>query len=493
MTAAAVRLIVAALFLGVFLGAATAAHAGGSAETDESAEPPEDERSSYVVGFQAFEAEEVSSEHRSLAVTLPRLLRQELSVLDEHELSREERDAFAGRLLERARAEAGAALDEAVEERAALRFETGRADERRRAVRDADEAVSRARSELRAVEALKPDQVEVPGVKPLELVPEDGEDPFDSERLPRRLARDEDLDVTVGGRLLEVDGTIVAEVEVYHRYLERVVARKKVTGEPGRTDELIGSVADGIAEVLLGRPWGRLTVSVPASEAAVYLNERLLGFGEVQVDYARTGSREVRVSLDGVSEQRRTVQVEPGETTEVEVVLPAMAGEQVRIESDPPGAAAYLGSVWQGVTPLTLEKPATPQTMILSLEGFLDETVVLSPRAPDDVRRELVPDPGDWPEVVTERRDRFYRAFGWFALSIPIPVMLNGMYQDIAALYPGGQPSPELSEAEAERLATTGNTLLWSARGTAAVSAGLFVNMMVRLIQYVRAGEYAHD
>jgi len=149
--------------------------------------------------------------------------------------------------------------------------------------------------------------------------------------------------------------------------------------------------------------------------------------------------------------------------------------------------------VWQGVTPLALPRPGTPQTVILSAEGFLDETVVLSPEAPGEIVRELVPDPGNWPEVVQERRDRFYRAFGWFALSIPVPVMLNGMYQDIAALYPGGQPSSELSDAEAQRLAGTANTLLWSARGATVVSVGLFVNMTVHLIQYIRAGQYAHD
>jgi hypothetical protein len=177
----------------------------------------------------------------------------------------------------------------------------------------------------------------------------------------------------------------------------------------------------------------------------------------------------------------------------VELSLEPVQAGTVRIESTPTGADVYLGSIWQGVTPITLDRPGAARTVILSREGFLDETVVLSEEVPNRVSRELVPDPGNWPEVVQERRDRFYRAFGWFALSIPVPVMLNGMYQDIAALYPGGQPSPELSEAEANRLAGTANTMLWSARGTAVVSAGLFVNMMVHLIRYTRAGEYAHD
>jgi hypothetical protein len=152
-----------------------------------------------------------------------------------------------------------------------------------------------------------------------------------------------------------------------------------------------------------------------------------------------------------------------------------------------------VGSIWQGVTPITLDRPEVAQTVMLEREGFLEETVVLSPEAPPTINRELVPDPGNWPEIVEQRRDRFYRSLGWFALSLPVPIILNGMFTDIEALFPGGEPAPDLSDAEAERLARTANTLLWTTRGTAAISGGLFVNMMVRLIQYIRAGEYSHD
>ncbi|MFO7781162.1 MAG: PEGA domain-containing protein, partial [Spirochaetia bacterium] len=286
---------------------------------------------------------------------------------------------------------------------------------------------------------------------------------------------------------------IVVEVEAYNRFLERSIYRERFVGEAGDSDALVAPIRAGLAEVLLGRPWGTLSVTTSRDDTAIYLDDRLVGFGAVTIDYARTGRREVRVSRDGVSERREMVNVRPSQTAEVDVSLEAVQAGTVRIDSTPSGADVYLGSIWQGVTPITLDRPGAARTVILSREGFLDETVVLSEEVPDRVSRELVPDPGNWPEVVQERRDRFYRAFGWFALSIPVPVMLNGMYQDIAALYPGGQPSPELSDEEARRLAGTANTLLWSARGTTVVSAGLFVNMMVHLIQYIRAGQYAHD
>jgi hypothetical protein len=211
------------------------------------------------------------------------------------------------------------------------------------------------------------------------------------------------------------------------------------------------------------------------------------------VEYARTGSREVRASRDGYRELSREVEVAAGESKTISFLFPVAAEGDVNIETDPSGADVYLGSIWQGVTPLTLARPSAPRTIIVEEEGFLEETIIVTPNSPAAVRRNLVPDPGDWPQRVEERRDRFYRSLGWFALSLPFPIILNGMFNDIATLFPGGEPAEDLSTEEAARLARTANTLLWSARATGAVSGGLFVNMMIRLIQYVRVGQYSHD
>ncbi len=484
--------MLAALIGVLFSVGAAPAVAAGHAEPPPEVEIPEDERDEYLVGFQVFSGEELSEQNRLLSRTIPRLLRERLSVLPEHELSEAEQEALARSLLDEAILKAGNELDAAVAARAKLRFETGREDERRRRLKTAEEKVAQARAKLEAVRAVDAATIEIAGRKPISVGEEDAE-PFAPDRLIVRLAREEDLDLLVTGRLEEVDGSIVVEVEAYNRFLEKTVYRDRFVGGAGESDALVAPIRAGLAEVLLGRPWGTLSVTTSRDDTAIYVDDRLVGFGAVTIDYARTGRREVRVSRDGAPERSQVANVMPSETAEVDLTPEPVQAGTVRIESSPTGADVYLGSIWQGVTPITLDRPGAARTVILSREGFLDETVVLSGEAPDRVSRELVPDPGNWPEVVQERRDRFYRAFGWFALSIPVPVMLNGMYQDIAALYPGGQPSPELSEAEATRLAGTANTLLWSARGTAVVSAGLFVNMMVHLIQYIRAGQYAHD
>ncbi|MFO8063523.1 MAG: PEGA domain-containing protein [Spirochaetota bacterium] len=481
--------------------------AGGTSEAEPDIEAPEDPREEYVVGFQVFDSQGISQANPELAHTIPRLLREEMSQLPERRLSDTEREAQAQALLEEAVVEAGAKVDERVDRLGELRFDTGREDKRTERVEAAREDLEAARAELAAFEALDTSAVDIERTKPLSFPGESADDsaggpaegavtegtqPFAVDRYPRRLSREEDLDLLITGHIEEVEDTLVVRTEVYSRFLERVVHEQRTAGAPGDTEALLESLREELAEELLGRPWGRLSITSSLDDAAIYVDDRLVGFGEVTLSYTRTGTRDVRASQEGFDDEQQEVEVSRFETTSVELEFPEPESGEVRLESRPEGADVYVGSIWQGVTPLTLQRPADLETAILSREGYLDEKVVLSNQAPHEITRELVPDQGDWPAIVEDRRDSFYSAFGWFALSLPFPVMLNGMYQDIAALYPGGTPSSELSRSEAERLATTANAMLWSARGTTAVSAGLFVNMMVQLVKYIRAGQYAH-
>ncbi|MFO7782495.1 MAG: hypothetical protein R6W94_12820, partial [Spirochaetia bacterium] len=193
------------------VGAATAS-ASGRGESDVEVEIPEDDRDEYLVGFQVFSGKELSEQNRLLARTIPRLLRERLSVLPEHELSEAEQRALARSLLEEAIRKAGAELDAAVAARAELRFDTGREDERRRRIVAAEEKVAEARAKLEAVKAVDLARVEIADRKPISVGEEDAE-PFDPERLAVRLAREEDLDLLVSGTLEELDGSIVVEVE----------------------------------------------------------------------------------------------------------------------------------------------------------------------------------------------------------------------------------------------------------------------------------------
>jgi hypothetical protein len=105
-----------------------------------------------------------------------------------------------------------------------------------------------------------------------------------------------------------------------------------------------------------------------------------------------------------------------------------------------------------------------------------------------------VPDLVDQAALVDERRAGFYQAFGAFVLSLPVPIVFNGLYQGVLSIFPAdASDNPQLSRDENARLARRGTVYFYVSRGGMFISAGLFVNLAVQLGRYIDASQYKHD
>ena len=162
------------------------------------------------------------------------------------------------------------------------------------------------------------------------------------------------------------------------------------------------------------------------------------------------------------------------------------------ITSNPPGASVYRGVVWQGFTPLAVPRHPQPTAYTLSRDDYYDSRLEIGPNSPDIVERILISREYDWEAETKASRDRFYRSFGWFALSVGVPIILYGTYQDYAGLYPDGVARGDLSAAEQERLQREVNAVFYGYYGSIALSGGLFANMIWRLVQYVQTAQGYH-
>ena len=101
----------------------------------------------------------------------------------------------------------------------------------------------------------------------------------------------------------------------------------------------------------------------------------------------------------------------------------------------------------------------------------------------------------DWAAEVTDARDRFYRSFGLFALSVSVPILVNGAYQNYTGLLAAdgsGALSGDLSAAEQDRILRQADALYAGYYAGVGLSAGLFGNMIWRLITYVRTAQGYH-
>jgi hypothetical protein len=169
----------------------------------------------------------------------------------------------------------------------------------------------------------------------------------------------------------------------------------------------------------------------------------------------------------------------------VDVSLVKQARPMMKIETSPPGADVYLDSVWKGKTPLTLETPAERTRVQLGLEGFYDLPLSIGPGTAPEISLILQPDVGSRVEIQQKARDDFYTAFGFFAVSLPIPLFCNSFYLDCAAELQRLIYSPGDTSAAQANTVLAGNIFYYSSLGSAAISASLFTWMVVNLVRYI--------
>lgn len=445
---------------------------------------PEDPREEWRLGISTFTGRDLPAEAEYVTQQLPLLIREELSDVDTHAYGKQERDAYRRALKNRALLEAGRAVDQAI-----ARRDRAAAAERRG---EAAAAVREATQDLRILEGMAPSSIVVPEEKPLVLLGDAG-GLLPADRSPRSLVEEEDLDAVIHGVVRDLDGFIEVEVRLYSRYRERELFRETRVTRPARVYEATAELRDRLVTAVLGRPWARLTVRSPEEDASIYVDEELVGIGEAQLPRARTGLRSVRVVRPGGASVTEVVELEARGAKELDITVPTPESGEVTLRSSPSGASIYIESTWRGTTPLTVERPAQVLPFRMTLDGYNEVTGSLGPASPEMIERELVPAVVDQARLVEERRDTFYRAFAATVLSVPVPVIFNGLYQSILALFPGdGGPIPGTSDEESRRLATLGTVYFYTSRGGIFVTAGLGVNAVVQLLRYVEASQYQH-
>ncbi len=125
-------------------------------------------------------------------------------------------------------------------------------------------------------------------------------------------------------------------------------------------------------------------------------------------------------------------------------------------------------------------------------ENYYDSRLELSSTSPQNVETVLVSRGYDWEEETRLSRERFYRSFGLFSLSVGVPIILYGAYQDYTGLFPSGSVRPDLSDEERQRVVREGSALFYGYYGGIALSAGFFGNMIWRLVDYIRTAQGYH-
>lgn len=470
----------------LLLLAATPAFAGGRQEAGSGAATPEvalPDRLGIAAGI--IVAPELDAETRPAVGSAVQIVREIVADIPARRLTDRERRAIA----ERAHATAVAAAEVSL---AAARQSADRA----RLTRPDTAAVSRELvAERDAVRAVDPADLAVAERLPLAGV--DMPVTYRAEfGAPTAVADELGVDLLVVIDAREIDELVLARITLWNRYGEATEIVRAVA-PPEELSFQIDERREELIAAIAGEPLVTLDVTVSdddgalIEDASIALDGELVGFGSVALGGRAPGTyRIVARTRDGRS-ATRTVTLP--ETRSVDLRIAGAAVATVRVTSEPEGASVYDGAMWRGKTPIDVTRPAQPVQLTIVQPGWYDGRVLIGPDAPEAVAVELVPRAAQWEREVAVQRDRFYRSMALFVGSLAVPLGLYGAYSDLAVLFPGGTPSPALSDAEADRLVARSRLVFVGYYGGITLSGTALAHMLLRLGDYVQAGQGYHD
>jgi hypothetical protein len=443
---------------------------------------PTDTRERWTVGIAAFRGEGLDPSDAWLSWSVPLLLRDQVAGLSVHDIDAEGRDALARSTIARDRRALLASIERLRDARDAAAIEGTSAT-----LSGAVSALAEAMTRLARLDGLALSAVTVADHKPIAFKagPEPGlllAAPFGSRA---EAAEREDVDLLVGGSVQEASGYFIVDVWAWDaaRDATLLVWRDAATRE--QLYDRLAEAGRELTGVLLGRTWASLEVTADPPGATVLVDGKPPGTGRSRFDDLAPGSHEVRASAPGRRDEVRTVDLAARTVTTLSISLAPVDHGTISVTSDPPGADAWLDTVWQGITPLAMPRPDERARLVVAIPDGPEAALTVGPDSPAQVSFTLSLDAPGAEAAKKLARDRFYGAFGWLVLSLPVPFYSYSWAADWAAearrLAAGGDT------AGAQRAVDIGTGFYWTYLGGLGVSVTLAGWTIYRIVRYVSA------
>jgi len=302
---------------------------------------------------------------------------------------------------------------------------------------------------------------------------------------PAEKAKASSLDFLVSGRITEAEGYLIIDVSAYNADLGAQSYSLRTVVGPSDAFGALRSATAALATEILGREWATLRLAVEPSGALVYVDGKFYGVGNAELRFLSTGRHEIMVRAPGHKEEQASVELEPLATKNLSFSLKKSAADEIAIVTYPQGADVYLNSLWEGKSPLLVDRPLDPVSLLVRRKDYLDYSGTLLPDSPPSATIRLLPDAFKKGEYTDDLRNRFYATFGAFAVSVILPVTAYSLWQSNGIMYQEALAG-SLDEERLKNLTTTWYYTLW---GGVFISVSLFVNTVIDVIHYLRASD----
>lgn len=420
------------------------------------------------------------------ASSFPKLLIAELAVLPLHHETDDYRAERASVEASRAIYSSGTDLSTRLDELALRGLEPGIDPSRRaRNLADARAKVADARKKLEetgsagAVSARAPDDGSENSV--LSSLNDKGELIMLASGGARATVAGKDIDLLIYGTLEAIGSYVAVDIYAFDAILGRQVFSARSYADPSDPAPLARDLGERICSLVAGRPYARLDFETKPESAVLDVNGKVIGSTTRRFYLFERSSLSVSASAPGYVEMRQTFDVDLGQRKKISIELRPAATGIAKVDTVPSGLPVFVDGLFAGASPL--EVPLTGERSVVaaqSADGGSARSVLPATGSPSVV---LAPDSSEKNRValVDKRRDAFYDALGLFMLSLPATSLSYGLQSTFADAY--GRDSA--NEALSDRY--TASTISLGVFGAA--SAGLLVNVVIRLIGYIEAAK----
>lgn len=471
---------------------------GGTVEPEDYL--PSERLDAFRLGYAAFTGGELNPESTYLLTSIPRRMAEWMKNIDLHVLNEDEIRAYREEILARGVKNIAEKINSLRRERDRLLFTPNSPEAYGEKYEELTRSIREMEDLLEKLETYPVEEILVPRELPLRhntrsgemLPPVFRESPEEKGYLPllEAYAAENKLQALLWGVLRKARDYLILEIHYYNDLTgeDRVVLRD--AGLPGDIPAIVDTAVTETAEIILGRAWGTLTVRPSVESAEVRVNGGLAGFGETRVPFIKPGTAKIEVTAPGYLEYSTSVEIESEQERVVEPVLTPAEQKTVTVQSVVP-ADVYLKSQPLGTLPRELPLPPVTVPGRVVQEEFKDSLFVLTPDIEDGADLTVPLDPAvlDPEEEFRRSRKFFYRSFGFFVLSVPIPLVLNGVYQNYAM----GYYQTEEGTEERRRFANLGNGLYYGYLGGIFISGVLLVNTVLKLINFIDTASEFHS
>lgn len=293
---------------------------------------------------------------------------------------------------------------------------------------------------------------------------------------PASAAKAKSLDLFVYGDVSMVSGYALVRVEGYDASLQRTAFSWKAFCSPDDPAPLAKDFAARIERWVAGRDFARLDLDVQPRSARVYVDGESLSSEGRSIYRFEPGPVRVEAEAPGYDASSTVAELVLGERRSLSVSLaPAVVGSAT-ITVDAPDATVLVDSVPAGGSPVTLPLSGRREIVTAYAPGRERATVVLPASGQAAVSIDLSLDE-DGAGRLSEAKDDFFKALGWFFVSLPVSslaVGIDSINEEAAArTYDSGLISASSVSDAAKNISIAG-------------SAVLAINAIVRLYRYLR-------